>query len=264
MHNILEIATLFLAFLAFGSALLLPFFPLRAAGQSFARYTTGQNIFFQGLFLLCLYRLGKLDQNFLMIAGLGFWTWCMTFMTAEISRIELFLIRAMAVVALLFLVKFPANFVQPPLTGLAAALPLATFLISAIFLSFFLLNMIFGHWYLTNRELDIVHLVKTSRWLIIVTWLRVISVALAIFVAAQKLTPEAFTRMIDFTGHGVFFWARLLAGLLVPVIVVHLSYASARIKSNQSATGILYAGCVFVIMGELMALYLYSLTGVVF
>lgn len=264
MKNIIEIATLFLAFFGFGSSVVLSFFPLRATGQSFVRYYTGQNLFFQIVFLFCLWRLGRLDYAHMIIVGLSAWTWVVSFMSQEISRIELFLVRALSVVSFLFLVEFTRTFITPPLTGAAAIAPLTIFISGALFISAFLANMIFGHWYLVNKELDICYLVTSSRQLLVLTYLRVATVIASLSIAYKSMPPDAFARLIDFMGHGVFFWARVLAGLLVPVIVAHLSYESAKIKANQSATGILYAGCVFVIMGELIALYLFVLTGIAF
>lgn len=264
MTHVLQIAAEFLAQLGFGSAILLPLFPLRATGKSFPRFYYGFIVIVLGLFLLCLYRLGQFHPNLVGIALLAGWIWAMQFFSLSITVLEEFLMRVFAVMALFFLIVYPQKYLFHGDHWLDSLLSLTGLTLGAVFLSLTLMTMIFGHWYLVNRQLDIRHLVTVSRWLVITAYLRTASVVLAVYLANGRLEPALFSRLTDFMGHGVFFWSRILCGLLVPVVVAHLAYSSAKIKANQSATGILYAGCVFVIMGEMMALYLFSVTGMVF
>lgn len=126
------------------------------------------------------------------------------------------------------------------------------------------MTMIFGHWYLVNRKLPIAYLIKMCSWLIVVTLLRVAASIYSLVQAWINLEASQLDRIFDFYAHGIFFWARILAGLGIPMLVSILAYKSAKIGSNQSATGILYAGVVFVLMGEFLALYLYAITGYLF
>lgn len=57
---------------------------------------------------------------------------------------------------------------------------------------------------------------------------------------------------------------RFLAGLLVPIVLVWMAHQCVRIRSNQSATGILYVACTTILIGELLALTLTARTGVAF
>jgi hypothetical protein len=50
--------------------------------------------------------------------------------------------------------------------------------------------------------------------------------------------------------------ARILWGLLAPIVLAFMVYRTVQMRSTQSATGILYAMCVMVLVGEGCALYL--------
>jgi hypothetical protein len=45
---------------------------------------------------------------------------------------------------------------------------------------------------------------------------------------------------------------RILIGLVGPAIIAWMVWQTARIRSTQSATGILYAGVVLAFLGELL------------
>src|SRR5206468_3512582 len=49
---------------------------------------------------------------------------------------------------------------------------------------------------------------------------------------------------------GVFFWQRVFFGFLGPAAFAYMVHETARIRSTQSATGILYLGVIFVVYGE--------------
>lgn len=263
MNHILQIAAFFLVQLGFGSALVLPFFPLKIAGQSFVRFYYGMIAIFLGLFLICLYRMGQFSLNYVVLSGLAAWLWFLSF-SSNISKVQEYLMKIFAALSFLVILLYANRFVlSAEQTVLTSVLSSVGLIIGTVFLCAHLMNMIFGHWYLVNRNLPMVHLVRMSKLLIFCSYLRLISVSVSTY-ALYRHDSAAFARLIDFAGHGVFFWARVLAGLGIPLLVSHLSWASAKISSNQSATGILYAGFVFVLMGEIMALYLTSLTGTVF
>lgn len=263
MNNILQIAAFFLLQLGFGSALVLPFFPLKIAGQSFVRFYYGMIAIFLGLFLLCLYRMEQFSLNYVVLSGLAAWIWFLSF-SSDISKVQEYLMKVFAVLSFLVILLYANRFViSTEQTITNSVLSYSGLIIGTVFLCAHLMNMIFGHWYLVNHSLPIAHLVRMSLLLIFCSYVRLISVGVSTYYLYSH-DLAAFDRLIDFAGHGVFFWARVLAGLGIPILVSHLSWASAKIGSNQSATGILYAGFVFVLMGEIMALYLTSLTGVVF
>lgn len=263
MNSILQMAAFFLAQLSFGSAILMPFLAQRAIGRSFTRFYYGFIVLLQILFLICLFRMDQLNRNHVILTALAGWIWALSF-TKEHAKIEDYLQWVYAVIAAALLFIYPQRFLFGSGDTLTQSINHVNALVGSVFLAFGVLNMIFGHWYLVNRALDIRHLIATSKWLIAVTYTRVILSAGAVLFASRTLSPDKFERLWALEGHGVFFWARFLAGFGIPVLVVHLTYASAKIGSNQSATGIMYAGTAFVLMGELLNLYLFLLTGFFF
>ncbi len=55
---------------------------------------------------------------------------------------------------------------------------------------------------------------------------------------------------------GIFFWQRVLFGLVGPGLLSYLTWETAKIRSTQSATGILYVDFFTVVVGEVLAKYL--------
>lgn len=264
MNTMLQIATLFLAQLGFGSAIILPFFPNKVTGLSFVRFYYGFISIFLALFLVCLVRLEQFHVNYLLLSALGFWLFALCFLKKEFGSNENRLMGIFAFVSLAMMFIYPQKHLFHGVSLINYLIPFSLLLSSTVFLSLHMMNMIFGHWYLVNRSLPIIHLIKSCRFLIFFTYFRIATVIASTFLAKSTLSADQFDRLIDILGHGIFFWARILTGLGIPLLVAHLSYASAKIHSNQSATGILYAGTIFVLMGELMALYLFSVTGIIF
>ncbi len=94
--------------------------------------------------------------------------------------------------------------------------------------------------------------------------MRVLVVAAAIFVAIVSWEPGLgpnFRRYI-FSIAGIFFWQRVLFGLVGPAVLSYLTWETAKIRSTQSATGILYVDFFTVVVGEVLAKYLFLATGV--
>ncbi len=61
---------------------------------------------------------------------------------------------------------------------------------------------------------------------------------------------------------GIFFWQRVLFGLAGPAVLSYLTWETAKIRSTQSATGILYVDFFTVVVGEVLAKYLVLATRV--
>jgi hypothetical protein len=72
---------------------------------------------------------------------------------------------------------------------------------------------------------------------------------------------EALASVLDPMRDGFFFWSRVLWGLVAPLVLAPFVVKTARMKSNQAATGLLYVGVVFVLVGELLATYLTRRSG---
>ena len=55
---------------------------------------------------------------------------------------------------------------------------------------------------------------------------------------------------------GIFFWQRVLFGLVGPAVLSYLTWETAKIRSMQSATAMLYVDFFTVIVGEVLAKYI--------
>jgi hypothetical protein len=64
--------------------------------------------------------------------------------------------------------------------------------------------------------------------------------------------------------YGMFFIQRVVLGLLLTLILSILTYFCVKIRSTQSATGILYVVLVFCLIGEVIGSYLFEKTGILF
>jgi len=144
-----------------------------------------------------------------------------------------------------------------------------TMTVLSFFSSAFLLGgactaMILGHWYLVIPSMQVSHLQSIVKVHMASMVLRVVVVGAAIFVAIVSWEPGLgpnFSRYIFSIG-GIFFWQRILFGLFGPAVLSYLTWETAKIRSTQSATGILYVDFFTVVVGEVLAKYLLLATRV--
>ena len=144
------------------------------------------------------------------------------------------------------------------------ALTIASFLSSAALLGGACTAMILGHWYLILPSMPVTHLQSIVKLHVASMIVRVVVVGAAVFVAIASWQPGAgpsFQRYITSVA-GIFFWQRVLFGLAGPALLSYLTWETAKIRSTQSATGILYVDFFMVVVGELLAKYLLLATRV--
>jgi len=142
--------------------------------------------------------------------------------------------------------------------GLLPLLTVASFLSSAALLGGACGAMVLGHWYLVVPSLDVAHLQSIVKLHIGSLVVRSVVVLAAVIIAIMIWQPGMgpnFERYILSTG-GIFFWQRVLFGLVGPGLLSYLTWETAKIQSTQSATGILYVDFFTVIVGEVLAKYL--------
>ena len=140
----------------------------------------------------------------------------------------------------------------------------ASFLSSAALLGGACTSMILGHWYLVIPSMQVSHLQSIVKVHIVSTLLRIVVVGAAVFLAIATWQPglgPSFRHYI-MSVSGVFFWQRVLFGLVGPALLSYLTWETAKIRSTQSATGILYVDFFTVVVGEVLAKYLLIATRV--
>ncbi len=144
------------------------------------------------------------------------------------------------------------------------ALTVASFLTSAAMLGGACTAMTLGHWYLVIPSMQISHLQSIVRVHIASMAARVVVVGIAVWFAIATWLPDtgpSFRHYI-LSVDGVFFWQRVLFGLAGPAVLSYLTWETAKIRSTQSATGILYVDFFTVVVGEVLAKYIVLATRV--
>ena len=146
-------------------------------------------------------------------------------------------------------------------------LTVASFLSSAALLGGACTAMILGHWYLILPSMQVSHLQSIVKVHIASMIVRVAVVGAAVFLALATSFPgqpgfgPSFRHYIT-SAAGIFFWQRVLFGLAGPALLSYLTWETAKIRSTQSATGILYVDFFTVVVGEVLAKYLLLATRV--
>jgi hypothetical protein len=116
--------------------------------------------------------------------------------------------------------------------------------------------MILAHWYLVTPKLPEAPLVRVSRALVVI-----VAVQVALFVlwvglgAGPGSTGGPFAALIG--PWALFVWLRLLVGLVFPLVVSWAAVQTARTRSMESATGLLYINVGTIAAGTIVAAGLY-------
>ena len=145
-------------------------------------------------------------------------------------------------------------------------LTVASFLSSSLLLGGACTAMILGHWYLVLPSMDVSYLQSIVGLHIVSMGARIVVVAAAVWFAIATWRPDLDVgpgfRHYILSIDGIFFWQRVLFGLAGPAVLSYLTWETAKIRSTQSATGILYVDFFTVVVGEVLAKYIVLATRV--
>lgn len=143
------------------------------------------------------------------------------------------------------------------------ALTFVGFLTSVLIMGSSFAAMILGHWYLVLPTMDVTMLqriVKFHLWTVAAKALAVVAVTWAAALTWDtRLAPSFGSYLLSIDG--VFYWQRVFFGLVGPAVLSYMTWETAKLRSTQSATGILYVDFFTVIIGELVAKYVLQATG---
>jgi hypothetical protein len=141
----------------------------------------------------------------------------------------------------------------------------ATFLGSAVLLGSSLTSMVLGHWYLVARKLSFTPLARIVGVFLVALVARTACDGVSVWAQADRW--ETIVARSGWAGFiidpGVFLIARAVFGLLAPMALGYMAWKCIGIRSNQSATGILYVTLAFVLIGEIIAAYFLTSQGLV-
>jgi hypothetical protein len=115
--------------------------------------------------------------------------------------------------------------------------------------------MILGHWYLVTPKLPEAPLILFARLLT-----GVVGLQLVLFVAwvATGAGPAGVVGLGALTGTwALFVWLRLIVGIAFPLVVSWAAIQTARTRSMESATGLLYINVGTIAAGTILAAGLY-------
>jgi len=115
--------------------------------------------------------------------------------------------------------------------------------------------MILGHWYLVTPKLPEAPLILLSRTLLAVVALQVVLFGVWIATGAGPADVAPFAALVG--PWALFVWLRLIVGLVFPLIVSWAAVKTARTRSMESATGLLYINVGTIASGTILAAGLY-------
>ena len=131
------------------------------------------------------------------------------------------------------------------------------YLASSLFLGSICFTMILGHWYLVSPALSIRPFLRATRLILGSLTAKIILFGAALLLYSSLGDPVHQQTVRAFLGlSGLMFWARVLFGLIAPSIVCLMIWSTVKIRSTQSATGLLYVATVLVLIGELLSKFL--------
>jgi hypothetical protein len=115
--------------------------------------------------------------------------------------------------------------------------------------------MILGHWYLVTPKLPEAPLILISRLLLGVVGLQLVLFAVWLATGAGPGSGAPFRILAG--PWALFVWLRLIVGLIFPFIVSWAAVQTARTRSMESATGLLYINVGTIAAGTILAAGLY-------
>jgi hypothetical protein len=143
----------------------------------------------------------------------------------------------------------------------AAWIAILSSLSAALLLGAVAVTMILGHWYLVDTSLSIAPLRDGAFWVSLAVLARFLAVAAALVFGGWEILRIGRAADIIFSTNGLFFLFRTLMGLGAPLVLAGLIWQTVKIRSTQSATGLLYVLLILVLFGELISSFLRVATG---
>jgi hypothetical protein len=120
-----------------------------------------------------------------------------------------------------------------------------------------MLTMVFGHWYLVVPRLSIDPLKRLTKVLMGAIAVRIVTIlaSLAVIEFKQRIPLAAVLRELTIQ-QGIFFWPRVIFGVVVPIVLALMIWSTVKIRHTQAATGLLYLAVVALLFGEFFSKFL--------
>jgi hypothetical protein len=115
-----------------------------------------------------------------------------------------------------------------------------------------------GHWYLVSPTLSLQPLIRLTFLCLGAVIAQIVLLPILLFGPGAQ--EQSVQQVLG--DDGLFLGVRVVFGLLVPLGALLMTWRTARIRSLDSATGLLYIVAALVLAGEIAARTLFFLTGV--
>ena len=256
-----EIAFLYISYFAWGCLALLPLVSLKEVGQGFYRFFGFACVSLQTVAVGLALFMGPafspaLHQSAWAVAASLFFTLSFTIALKVRVRWFLWTCFALAVVSgFAGIGYFPWEWMDHRFFISLHAVS------SALVLGAVTLAMMLGHWYLVTPKLSIEPLKRYSSGYILLTVWMALQLGLSYLLYGGLAGSDGATY---FYREMIFILFRLSWGLLAPLGMAYWIWTTVKMRSTQSATGILYAAMVCTMMGEGMGIYLTLRMGIPF
>ncbi len=154
-----------------------------------------------------------------------------------------------------------------PETGMAGTdiarmiLQWTSLILSALLMGAGVLAMLLGHRYLTQPSLSMVPLDRLTRLFMqmLCTQAGMAGANLIALAHTARLRQALLLDNIE----GVYLWARMLVGLVTPLVLAWMIRQTVAERATMSATGLLYIAMLMVLIGEIFSRF-FLLTGAAF
>lgn len=255
MNSITQIITHFFLFsLAFGTQLLAPVVSTKLTGVGF--YKLGTSIV-MGCLILALgvdfYMAPGLTNVEYICYGILLATNAITYLTHKDDKSYLmwglYILQIITFSVLTFHV-FSFNPIW-----------ITFFLSSMLLLGISNFAMILGHYYLVVPKLSFEPLFYCLYIFWTVMFMKIMSSLSIVFSIGQPYLEEGTLVGDGYMYNWLFVSMRYLWGYAAPLILSFFTFHLCKLRSNQSATGVLYIVEFFVIVGELISVYLMAKHG---
>jgi hypothetical protein len=122
-----------------------------------------------------------------------------------------------------------------------------------------------GHWYLVKPRLGSQHLIGISAFFFFAIIYRGVFLMASLFrgfLSTDWQPAEMYEPWYSDSLTVIFLVLRILVGFVAPAVLAWMALETARIRSTQAATGLLFALMIPLIIGEALAVFLTLTTGI--
>lgn len=119
--------------------------------------------------------------------------------------------------------------------------------------------LVLGHWYLVTPRLSERPLVLLARWLLVVVAIQALLYATWLVTGANAGLPPLQPLVGQYA---LFVWFRFIVGIGLPLAITWAAVQTARSRSMESATGLLYIDLGLIASGSILAAGLWFGAGI--